>query len=96
MYEIPVKGGVKTSVVPEYEKEFAYLLMNGESISSVEKRLELPEVIDAPVEKGQVLGMLSYYCENRKMGEVSIIASEAVEKAGYLDVVWRVWLAWMM
>ena len=96
LYEIPVKGGVKTEVLPIYEKDYAYLLMNGESFNDVEKRLELPEVIEAPVAKDQILGTLSYYHGNEKMGEVNILASEEVNAAEYIDYVERVWLAWMM
>lgn len=96
LYEIPVKGGVKTEVLPIYEKDYAYLLMNGESLNDVEKRLELPEVIEAPVENKQILGTLSYYHGNEKMGEVNILASEEVDAAKYMDYVERVWLAWMM
>ena len=96
LYEIPVKGGVKTGVLPIYEKDYAYLLMNGESLNDVEKRLVLPEVIEAPVAKDQILGTLSYYHGNEKMGEVNILASEEVNAAKYMDYVERVWLAWMM
>lgn len=96
LYEIPVKGGVKTEVLPIYEKDYAYLLMNGESLNDVEKRLELPEVIEAPVANKQILGTLSYYHGNEKMGEVNILASEEVDAAKYMDYVERVWLAWMM
>lgn len=93
---IPVKGGVQTELIPVYEKEYAYLLMNGESLSDIEKRLELPEVIQAPVEEHQVLGTLSYYHGDKKMGEVKILASQKIDKAKYMDYVERVWLAWMM
>lgn len=94
--EIPVKGGVETVVWPVYEKDYAYLLMNGESLTDIEKRLELPQEIQAPVEKDQILGTLSYYHGNKKMGQINILASEEIEAAGYRDYVERVWLAWMM
>lgn len=94
--EIPVKGGVETWLLPVYEKDYAYLLMNGESLTEIEKRLELPEEIQAPVEKGQILGTLNYYHGNEKMGEINILASETIEAAKYMDYVERVWLAWMM
>lgn len=94
--EIPVKGGTEEKVLPIYEKDYAYLLMNGESLTDIEKRLELPKEVQAPIEKNQVLGTLSYYHGNEKMGEVNILASQAVEAAKYIDYVERVWLAWMM
>lgn len=94
--QIPVTSGVKTEIQPVYEKDFAYLLMEGENSSKVEKRLELPEEIAAPIEENQVLGKLSYYYENKKLGEIAVVANEAIEKAGYMDYVKRVWLAWML
>lgn len=93
---IPVTAGVKNEVTPVYEQEFAYLLMNGESLAEIEKRLELPSELSAPVEKGDVLGTLGYYYKNEKLGEVNVLASETIEAAKYMDYVKRVWLAWMM
>lgn len=93
---IPVRGGVEENVLPIYEKDYAYLLMNGESLTDIEKKVELPEEVQAPVEEHQVLGTLSYYHGNTKMGEINILAGQAVEAAKYTDYVERVWLAWMM
>ena len=94
--EILVTGGISQKVTPVYEKDFSYLLLNGESATSIEKRIELPEEIAAPVTKGQVLGKLSYYHQGKKLGDVSILADSDVDAAKYFDYVKRVWLAWMM
>ena len=94
--EILVTGGISQKVTPVYEKDFSYLLLNGESATSIEKRIELPEQLLAPVEEGQVLGTLSYYHQGEKLGEVSILAESGVDAAKYFDYVKRVWLAWMM
>ncbi len=93
---IPVREGVETMVTPIYDGDFSFLLMNGESLTSIEKKLELPEEIQAPVEQNQVLGTLSYYHGNEKLGDVSVVAKNGVEAAKYSDYVKRVWLAWMM
>ena len=42
---VTVKAGVETTVMPVYEKDFSYLLMNGESLTSIEKKIELPDEI---------------------------------------------------
>ena len=94
--EILVTGGISQKVTPVYEKDFSYLLLNGESATSIEKRIELPEEIAAPVTKGQVLGKLGYYHQGKKLGDVSILADYDVDAAKYFDYVKRVWLAWMM
>lgn len=91
-----VKGGVEQTVKPVYEKEFSYLLMNEENLSDIERKIELPQELTAPVAEGQRIGTLSYYHGNEKLGEIGILAETAVEKAGYMDYVARVWLAWMM
>lgn len=91
-----VTGGVETFVMPCYEKDFDYLLLNGESLASVERRLEVVKEVNAPVEENQVLGSLSYYYENKKLGEIKILAEKAVDAAKYSDYLKRVWLAWMM
>lgn len=93
---ISVRGGVEQTVKPVYEKEFSYLLMNGESLSDIERRLELPKEIAAPLEEGAQIGTLSYYHGDKKLGEIGILAETAVNKAGYMDYLARVWLAWMM
>lgn len=94
--EIMVKAGVEETVQPVYETDFSYLLMNGESLSAVEKKLTLQESVDAPVEKGQQLGTLGYYLGDEKLGEVAVVAANDIAAAGYADYVKRVWLAWMM
>ena len=94
--EISVIGGTSQKVRPVYEKEFSHLLTGGESEMSIEKRIEIPEEIAAPVKKGQVLGKLNYYHQGKRLGEVSILAESDVEAAKYFDYVKRVWLAWMM
>ena len=83
-------------VLPIYQENFSCLLKNGENISEVETKLELPETLSAPIEKNQEIGKLLYYYGERKLGEVAIVAKETVEAAKYPDYVKRVWLAWMM
>ena len=70
--------------------------MNGESIADVEKRISLPEELQAPIEAGQKLGVLEYYHGDRKLGEVQILAGKSVDEAKYKDYLKRVWLAWMI
>ena len=70
--------------------------MNGENVFDIEKRLELAKEIQAPVEKGQLIGKLFYYHGDKKLGDIGILASESVDAAKYMDYVKRVWLAWMM
>lgn len=95
LQRIAVTGGVKAFLRPVYAGEFVHLLEDGENVSEIEKKIKLPEEIKAPVEKGKPVGAMEYYCGEKKLGEIKIVAGETVEEAAYIDYVKRVWLAWM-
>lgn len=87
---LPVRGG-KEDVIPlVYEGEFSYLGMNGEDFSAVEKKLQLPEEIEAPVERGERVGVLRYELNGKVLGEVGILTDAGMERAGYTDSLGRV------
>ena len=91
-----VAGGVCDQIPLVYESDFSCLLENGENSFQVEKRLQLPEKVQAPVKEGQSLGSLEYYYGEKKLGEIKILAEKSIEAAKYKDYLKRVWLAWMM
>ena len=51
----------------------------------LEKRLEMNEEIQAPVEEGDVVGKVIYSYDGRDIGSVDITASESVKKATFAD-----------
>ena len=83
-----VKGGVKDAVKAEYRGEFTYLALHGEDFSGISRELIVDQSLQAPVNKGDVLGYLIYKLGEEELGRVAIEASEAVEKAGFADY-WR-------
>lgn len=93
---LPVKvaGGVKEEAAVSYAKEFSYLSMNGESFDGIEKHMELFEQT-APLEKGSVVGILSYVLNGKELGSVEILAEEAIERAKYFDYWKRLWYDWL-
>ena len=83
-----VKGGVKDTVKTEYRGEFTYLALHGEDFSMISQELIVDQSLQAPVNKGDVLGYLIYKLGEEELGRVAIEASETVEKAGFADY-WR-------
>lgn len=83
-----VKGGVKDTVKTEYRGEFTYLALHGEDFSKISRELIVDQSLQAPVNKGDVLGYLIYKLGEEELGRVAIEASEEVEKAGFADY-WR-------
>ena len=89
-----VTDGVEPSVPLQYAGDFSYLGLGGEDFSSIEKKLLLPETLQAPVTKGEKAGVLRYELDGKALGEVDILTAGDVEQAGfsdYLQAVFRVW-----
>lgn len=87
---LSVRGGKEDAIPLVYEGEFSYLGMDGEDFSAVEKKLQIPEEIEAPVEKGERVGVLRYELNGKVMGEVGILTDAGMERAGYTDSLGRV------
>lgn len=83
--EISVKGGVEKSVPLMFEGEFRYVDIEGNDLGKIEKSIQMPEYVQAPVLKGEAAGEAVYSLNGKKIGSVPIIYAKDVEKAKYLD-----------
>ena len=91
-----VTDGIEDFVPLSYQGEFSYLSLNEEDFSQVEKKLMLPDAMEAPVEEGEKAGVLRYELKGKVLGEVEIVTEGAVKKAGYRDYLKKLRRAWMM
>lgn len=82
---ISVAGGIQEFILLEYEKKFTYLDTTGANLNAVTSRLQIPDKVNAPVKKGDVVGQLIYYLDGKKIGSVNLLAEESVKKAGFFD-----------
>ena len=94
--EMKVNGGVEDVVPMMYGEAFSWLSMDGGDFSGIEKSLELPESVEAPVEEGQVLGSLVYRMNGEELGRTEILAAGNVEAAGFLDYLSEVFEFWKL
>lgn len=91
-----VEGGVDEQVNLTYAEPFHYLDTAGNNLNDIEKEISLPEVIKAPVTEGDAIGEAVYKLNGNRIGSVSILAAKTVEKAEYLDYLYRVWLKFLV
>lgn len=87
---LAVEGGIEEQAAVKYGGEFRFLDVEGNDLTKVEKRLELPETVQAPVEEGAAAGSAKYFLNGAEIGSVPIVFAESVEKAGYLDYLRKV------
>ncbi len=82
---IPVKLGKKADVSLMLGDSVS-ILTEKANIQKMRTEINLPEVLTAPVSKGQKLGTLSVFCEDELKSEIPIVASENIEKRGVFDI----------
>ena len=94
--KIPVKNGVAEQVELQCAEEFSYVATDGSNLSQVERALELPEEVTAPVEKGAQIGRMVYTLNGREIGSTELLAAENVEKAAYGDYMGKVFRMFLL
>ncbi len=87
---LPVKGGVEDEAAICYGGPFHYLDIKGSDLNNIEKVINLPEQLTAPINRGDAIGEAVYRLDGERIGSVSIYADVTIEKAGYLDYVGKV------
>lgn len=88
---IPIKGGIKSDISVEYSSQMNYLFTDKYDTSLIESHAEYLEDLEAPVQKGDVIGQLTYTYDGKFMDSIDIIASESIKKAGYGDYINSLW-----
>lgn len=94
--QLPVLNGVADQAPLRYAGGFSYLTLDGDDFSAVEKEILLPEMIEAPVEPDQRIGVLRYQLNGKTLGEVDILTDGSVRQAGYPDYLKKLKKAWLM
>lgn len=82
---LPVKGGIKPSVPLHYEGTFSYLDTSGGNPADISSRITLPQEANAPVDKNEEAGRITYLRNGKELGFIRILYDDSVEKATYRD-----------
>lgn len=80
-YTIPIKGGVASQLQLRGEP-FTACIPKGQG-NKVSAEVILPEMLSAPVGKGDAIGEIVYRLGENEIGRVPILASEGVEKMDF-------------
>lgn len=82
---IPVTKGTSDTINAVYESSPSFLIKKGEE-SNITYEINIPESIQAPITQGQQLGTISYYLNNDKIAEVSLIAENSISKITFINM----------
>ena len=81
-----VTGG-KNPYCKTISEPFSCVLLKNE-ISSIERRIELPDKINAPIADGDQIGKIVYYLGDQTVGECKIVALESIPKINFFEI-WK-------
>lgn len=90
---ISVQKGVKDSIDLAYETSVGALVKKRES-KNVEQTINIPEIISAPINKGDVIGNIVYTIDGNEVAKVNIVANESVEKNNIINMINYVFKKW--
>lgn len=90
---VRVLGGVKNTVGAVQER-FSETVEKAQS-GKIEKRVDLPEVLTAPIAEGQKIGTVTYLLDGAEIGTADILATEAVAKMDFRTLFPRLF-AWFL
>ncbi len=82
LFDIPVLHGTRDSITPVFDEPKTFLLPKGQE-TQLEQKVILPEKLEAPVEKGQVIGKVTVSLNGGEIGEYNILAGEEAEKMSF-------------
>lgn len=96
---LPVEGGVPDSRHPygkayvgisleEQDSELRVLLKDGET---VEKKIQIPDTLTAPVKEGSMAGSMKYYLDGELIREYPIITDSDVERMDFRWIAGYIW-----
>ena len=94
--DILVTGGKADQLRVEPKGIFRYLDTTGEDFSQIQKNYLYADNVTAPVEKGAEVGYISYSLGGVELGRTPIVASEAVEKAYFIDYLKKILIKYLI
>ena len=84
---IPVTGGMKATA-SLIAAPFSVTLPK-EKLSSVTFRIELPDLLTAPLDAGTRVGRIVYFLDGQTLGEAPITLSDPVERISFFEILRR-------
>ncbi len=80
---VTVRLGEKERAPVSYESDFHYVSVDGQDLDQIEKVVQVPKEVQAPIKKGQKAGVVSYQLNGQKIGSVNLVYDENIKKAGF-------------
>lgn len=91
--QIAIHKGVECSVNAILETDSGILIRKGQD-KNIEQQLEIPDIISAPLEQGEVLGTIVYRLNGEEIGNVNIVAEKSIQRNSAFHMIEYVYTKW--
>ena len=92
--KIPVLKGTEEEVSAIAEEELTILTSKGNQ-NELEKRIDIPDALTAPIDEGEVIGTAEFLLDGEVKGSVNIIAANKIVKKSYREFLWDAVKKWI-
>lgn len=92
--KIKIEKGAKPFINAVYENDYNYLCNKGET-AEITQEIKLNDKIHAPIEKGDKVGTVTYYCNGKKSASANLISDRTVKKCSFLKTVNKFLKEWL-
>lgn len=93
MGNVTVEKGVISKINAVMEEDASFFIEKAKS-SKITQNVSFKETIDAPIEKGEVIGEVSYSVDGEVIKKVNIVASESVKKFNIVNMTTNLYCEW--
>lgn len=90
---VEIQKGTKDSIEVVYENTIGTILKKGDD-SNIEQIINIPDTIQAPINKGDKIGEIIYTIDGMELSRVNIIANESAEKNTIFNMFSHVYKKW--
>lgn len=94
LMQTKISAGSKEYVSGETKAPFYYLGIGDCDLEQVERIITYEENLEAPIKKGDKIGMITYKLSEKEIGSIYIYSSETIDKATYLECLYRILELW--
>lgn len=84
--QVKVQGGKEDVIELRYADTFTYLDTEKRDFGGIEKSMEVPVEVEAPIAAGTPAGYIVYKLDGKMLGRVAVEYAEDVERATFADV----------
>ena len=82
---VKIEKGVISEANVIAEKNCGTLIKKGNDLN-IEQKIEMPDVIQAPIKKGDIVGKVIYRLNEKNIGECNIIVAQDIDKIGFFNM----------